>query len=695
MADISPLALRLLRRAPLIGDWLDFSRDGEIIVRTGKAELGQGILTAVALIAAEELVVDPARVRVPAVSTRTGPDADYTSGSFSVSMSGAAIRAASAAARTLLLQHAAEKGAAAESPAVADGCVGPVSYWTIAAHLMSQNIESTSFDFAPPRADRLHLDRLDLPDKFAGRGRFVQDLEFPGLLFGRVVRSPRPGSALNKFDDGRAAAVAGVVKIVRDGDFIGVLAEREEAAIRAAAHLGADCAWTPAPAVPVEDESWLMQHASAPDVVMSREASDAASSATRSLAAAYSKPYLAHASIGPSCGVACFSSNGDLEVWSHTQGVFPLRRELALILAMPEERIVVNHVEGSGCYGHNGAEDAALDAVLMARAVPGRAVKVQWSRADEFAHEPYGPVMSMRLNASLNAEGKIVSWRHEVWSNGHLGRPGRGKIPTLLAAAEMEGGFELAGPFDPPLEMGGGSQRNAVPLYDFPDVKVTRHLVGYAPVRVSSLRSLGAYANVFALESFMDELAIQAAKDPVQFRLAHLSDVRARTVLEAAAECADWWGAERDGRSLGVGFAQYKNGAAYCAVIAEVDDLAPLGLGRLFIAADAGRIVTADGVLNQLEGGAIQAVSWTMKEAVRHQDGQPPLAWGDYPILRFSEVPQIETVLIDRPDMPSVGVGECVHGPAAAAIANAFAKAHGVRIRNLPITRERVLASIA
>ena len=693
MADIGALlAQRSLAKAPRIGDWLAFDPAGEVIVRTGKAELGQGILTALALIAAEELGVDARRVRVPAVSTRGSPDEDYTAGSFSVSVSGGAVRLACAAARSLLLQAAAERLAVSpDALTVADGVVaGGGGYWDgLPPDAMARRIDSVTV-IGRAGAGRGALGRLDLPDKFAGRPRFVQDLELPGLLFGRVVRSHRPGSRLEAFDDARAAAIPGVVRIVRDGDFIGVLAGREEAAARAAQRLHEDCRWTPPPTAPPTDASWLVQHALEPDAVVADEPSGR--SAVHMLEASYSKPYIAHAAIGPSCGVARFDPEGGLEVWSHTQGVFPLRRELALILGLAEHRIVVNHMEGAGCYGHNGAEDAALDAVLMARAVPGRPVKVQWTRADEFAHEPYGPVMLMRLGAGLDAEGRVVSWRHDLWSNGHTGRPGRSKQPSLLAAAEMAGGQARAPAMDPPIEGGGGSHRNAVPLYDFPARQVTRHLVAYEPVRVSSLRSLGAFANVFAIESFVDELAELSGQDPVAFRLRHLSDERARAVITAVADRADW-GAPREGRSLGLGFARYKNTGAWCAAIAETDEAHPLGLGRLVLAVDAGRIVSPDGVLNQVEGGAAQAASWTLKEAVTLKDGQPPLTWPDYPILRFSEVPQVEAVLLDRPQQPSLGVGECVHGPVAAAIANAFARAYGVRVRNLPITRERILAA--
>jgi len=370
-----------------------------------------------------------------------------------------------------------------------------------------------------------------------------------------------------------------------------------------------------------------------------------------------------------------------------------LRRELAAILDRPEDTIIVRHAEGAGCYGHNGAEDAALDAVLLSAHVEGRPLRVQWSRADEFGNEPYGPAMQVRLEASLDGTGRVERWRHDVWSNGHTSRPGRGSGLSLIAAAERSGVDALTGPMDPPLPY-GGSLRNAVPLYAFPNVQVMQHLVEETPVRVSALRSLGAFANVFAIESFIDELAAAAGEDPLDFRLKHLDDPRAQVVLAAVTDHVGWRTRAADGRALGLGFARYKNSGAYCAAVAELDAGAPLGVARLTLAVDAGRLVSRDGAANQIEGGAIQSASWTLKEAVPLTGAGRPRSWSDYPVIRFSEVPKVEAILIDRPDLPSAGVGECAQGPVAAAIANAFSAGFEVRIRDLPITRERVLGDL-
>lgn len=685
-----------LEKHPLIGDWIGFDH-GRVQVKTGKVELGQGIHAALAAIAAEELHVAASRVDVMPVSTRGSPDEDYTAGSLSITQSGAAVRIACAAARALLLQHAGrEFDRPPDGLQIDDGVVRSerraVSYWDG----WSRSALQTRFDAVPTQEHRSRAAgvdglRQDLRALFEGRRGFVHDLDVAGVLHGRVIRPPPPVRALEAVDDTRTRAIAGVVAVIRAGGFLGVLADREDVVVRAAERLRTDSRWAPA-ALDEFDErgDWLEAHAEPPAVVFETGSYEGDS---KDIVATYNKPHIAHGSVGPSAAVARWTADGQLDVWSHTQGVYPLKRELATILAMPADQVHVTHVEGAGCYGHNGAEDAALDAALLAREVPGRPVKLVWSRADESGHEPYGSAMRMRMSARLDGRGRVAAWQHEVWSNGHVGRPGFCGSPVLTAAAELDPAYRRPSAMDPPLPP-GGSQRNSVPLYAFPSIRVVHRPVRYEPLRVSSLRALGAFGNVFAIESFMDELAAAAAIDPVEFRLRQLDDGRAREVIETAAARAGWSEVRPDRAGRGIAFARYKNVAAYCAVVAEVSDDAPLGVSRLVVCVDAGRVITLDGVMNQVEGGAIQAASWTLKEAVRPRDGAPPLNWDTYPIMRFTEVPRVETVVLDRPDAPSLGVGECVAGPVAAAIANAFADAYHVRLRDLPLTRERVLAAL-
>jgi CO/xanthine dehydrogenase Mo-binding subunit len=379
--------------------------------------------------------------------------------------------------------------------------------------------------------------------------------------------------------------------------------------------------------------------------------------------------------------------------------VFPLRAELTKALKVPPAAIRCIHTEGSGCYGHNGADDVALDAALLARAVPGKPVRLQWMRDDEFAWEPFGPAMAMQAKASLDAEGRIVDWNYDVWSNSHSTRPQSTTGANVLAAWYLAEPQKMGPPTSPPQPAGGGD-RNAIPLYEFPNQKVVHHFVQDMPIRVSALRTLGAYANVFASESFMDELALAAGADPVAFRLAHMKDPRARAVIEKAAEMAGWKAGEKGdfSRGRGVGFSKYKNLACYCAVVADVEvDRASgkMRVTRAWSAADAGLIINPDGLIQQIEGGIIQSASWTLHEEVKFdRTGILSRDWSNYPILTIPEAPKVEVALINRPGERSLGAGEGSQGPAVAAIANAFAHATGKRVRDLPFHPARVKAAI-
>ncbi len=691
--------------------WLAVNTDGTVTVFTGKVELGQGITTALAQIVADELDVDLKRIVVISGDTSRTPNEGVTSGSLSIEQGGTALRFAAAEARELLLAAAAAKlGANAAELTVSDGAIAApdgrrTAYWDVTTADLFKREATAKARPKTPGARRVigtSVPRRDIPPKVTGGAAYVQDMRLPGMLFGRVVRPPSYRAKLVALDDAAVRAMPGVVVVVRDGSFVGVAAEREEQAIAAADALRAAAKWDEKADLPPSGAALFdhMKRARLVDTVVSEKANaDAAAKAVKRVDAAYTRPFQAHASIGPSCAVAQWK-DGKLTVWSHTQGVFPLRGDLAKALAIPAADIVVVHREGSGCYGQNGADDVALDAALVARAAKGRPVKLQWMREDEFAWEPYGSAMAIRLSAGLDAGGNVVDWQHELWSHAHSMRPGDPDGCNLLAAWHLEKPL-APGPGRNIPQPSGGSDRNSVPLYVFPQQKVVNHLLPDMPVRVSALRTLGAYANVFALESFVDELAAAAGADPLEFRLRHLTDPRGRAVLEAVAAMAGWTPrAKGDGRrGRGIGFAKYKNLAVYCAVIAEVDVDAGSGnvrVPRVWAAADAGMIVNPDGFANQIEGGCIQSASWTLREAVRWDATRiVTRSWSDYPILRIDEVPAVDVKLIDRPDERPLGVGEGSQGPTAAAIANAVANATGKRVRDLPLTPERVRAAIA
>ena len=690
---------------PRLSDWLRVRPDGAIEVRSGKVEIGQGVLTALAQIAAEELDVSLARVRMIPAATDASPDEGYTAGSLSVQTSGAALRVACAEARGLLVTAAAAAlEAAPEKLTVTDGVIeGPdgrrVSYWEIASPGLLDRNATGAYPPKKPGEYRIvgtSVPRLDLPDKITGRPRYAHDLSPEGLCYGRVVRPPSRGATLTGLDDSAARALPGVLAVVRDGNFLGVVAEREETALRAADTLRASAVWDRRPTLPDEDDlPGYLRSAPAETTVLAERGTIPVTGAAASSEATYHRPYLAHASIGPSTATARFTDGG-LRVWSHGQGPYRLRDELARALDLPPARVTVVHAEGAGCYGHNGADDAALDAALLARAVPGRPVQVTWSRADELGWAPFGAAGVVRVAADVDADGNVASWRHDIWGNGHVTRGGSIRSVALLAASHRDGGADISPAAEPPLAVGGGAGRNAVPYYDFPAYRAVNHRLLEMPLRVSALRSLGAFLNVFAAESFMDELAAAAGRDPVEYRLAQLADPRARAVLERAAERSGWgaW-VPADAAGHGIAFARYKNTSAYCAVAAEVEAVSEIRVRRLFVAVDAGLVVNPDGAANQVEGGAIQATSWTLKERVRFDRyGVTSDNWETYPILRFSEVPPVEVSLLPGNGHPSLGVGECAQGPVAAAIGNAVADALGVRVRTLPLSAENIVAAM-
>jgi len=714
MSELSPS----LQRNPDLDSWVRIDDGGTITLFTGKVELGQGVRTAIARIGAEELDVSLARIRVQTADTAHGPNELLTVGSGSMEESGSAMRQAAAEARHHLLELAAQHlGVSSDALEVDDGTVSApgldrrTTYWELFGGKRFGRAVTGAVEPKQPVNYRIvgkAAQRIDLAAIVTGTARFVQDLTRPGMLYGRVVRPPSPAARLESIDETRARALAGVVAVVRDGSFLGAVAEREEQAVKAADALRVAARWSEQETLPAMDQlhEWLLaQPVSSYRVVEGVPVEGAIdpiatpAGAARTLEATYTRPYHMHASIGPSAALAEWT-DGELTVWSHSQGVHLLRGALAQALATETDKVRVIHVEGPGCYGHNGADDAALDAALLARAVPGRPVRLQWTREDEHAWEPYGPAMVVKIQASLNEQGRLLDWNHDVRSNTHMGRGfPYGDRSALIAA------WHRASPLAPPRPMPmlfyhAGIHRNADPLYAVPQRRVVKHFVENAPLRVSSTRSLGAYANVFAIESFMDELAAAAGADPLEFRLRHLADERARAVLRAAAERAGWEGRRKEfGRGRGIGFARYKNQKCYAAVVIDVRvdlDTAEIVAERAVIAADAGQIVDPSGLANQLEGGVIQSASWTLKEQVAFDRTRvTSVDWEGYPILRFAAAPEVETVLLDRPGEPYLGSGEATQGPTAGAIANAVFDAIGVRLRQIPFTPDRVRAAVA
>ena len=690
---------------PRLSSWLKFSAEGRLTVSPGKVEIGQGIVTALAQIAADELDIDISRVQMVRASTAASPNEGVTSGSLSIQQSGRALRHACAEVRQIFLERASDRlGVDVTALRVEDGDIcGPgnarTSYWELAGDVSLDRDASLGVT-AKPSAQRVlaghPVQRLDIPDKVFARARFIQDVALAGMLHGRVLRPETYGARIQSLNETTARDIAGCVAVIRDGNFAGVVCESESRADLALTALRKGTTWSGGEALPDENDlASFLKSQPVESTVVDKRGVATTSAGSRTIKRQYTRPYMAHASAAPSCAMAQW--NGDhVHVWTHSQGVYLLRTDLALVLKTPPENITVEHLEGAGCYGHNGADDAALDAALLAKAVPGRPVRVQWSRADEMTHAPFGAAMAIEIEAGLDTDNEIVSWRHSIWSNGHAARPGRAAKPALLAGTEITNPFPRTISTNPPQANGGGGDRNSIPLYDFPSWKIESHRLLSMPIRTSALRTLGAQGNVFAIECMLDEIAAARGEDPVAFRLRHLRDERAKDVIRAVARRSNWKPPAKPGIGYGVGFARYKNTGAYCAAVAEIEGAEDIKVRRLTLAVDVGEAINPDGVINQIEGGAIQATSWVLKERVRFDRQRiTSTGWSDYPILRFSEVPDVDVELIQRAEIDPVGAGEAAHGPVTAAIANAVFDALGVRVYDLPITRDRVLEAVA
>ncbi len=695
-----------LKGTPFLDSWIRIDADSSITVFTGKAELGQGIRTALLQIAAEQLDTDPGHFKLITADTALTPNEGYTAGSHSLQDSGTAILNAAAQVKALLVGEASRRAGVPVDQLRTDNAavIAPdgrrFGYGElVAAELLHMQAapQSPLKDPGDYKMMNQRIQRVDIPAKVTGGAAYVQDMRPDGMVHARVVRPPSYGAKLTDVDTSAVVQLPGVLKVVRDGSFLGVIAEREFQAIEAMRALAAAARWQETAKLPdVNALPAMLLGLQAKDItVLNRKIGLAG---TNSHSATYTRPYLAHGSIGPSCAVAQFD-NDALTIWTHTQGVYPDRNAIAEMMRMPKEKVRCIHREGSGCYGHNGADDAAADAALLARAMPGRPVRLQWTREQEHAWEPYGPAMVVKVAAGLDAAGEIVNWDYGVWSNTHSMRPG--PAGALIAARSLAEPFAEPAPRPIPMPEGGGD-RNSIPLYKIGAVRVINHFLPEMPVRVSALRSLGGYMNVFAIESFMDELAAAAGIDPVEFRLKHLEDPRAREVVSTAAQRFGRSTKPRPpapGRGYGFAFARYKNLAAYCAIACEVEVDRGSGRARMVRAAaavDSGQVVNPDGIANQIEGAILQSMSWTLYENVTFDERRiTSVDWASYPILRFSAVPDaIEVHVINRPGMPFLGSGEAGQGPAAAAVANAIANATGHRFRDLPISRERIKAAI-
>ena len=597
---------------PILSQWIAFE-PGKVRIATGKVEIGQGILTAMTQIAAEELDVKPEQIRIVSGETDVSPAEYFTSGSYSVAVGGAAIRLVCAEVRSLFLDKVAETLACKPGDlSIEDGKFLRAGkdtgrdYWSVAGNISLDRRASGTAPVKRPSQYKIvgkNLPRLDLPAKVAGAA-FIHDIAPEGVVHARVLRQPWRGARLAALDEAavRKAAKA-PIEILREGEFVAFTAANELAVMRAAEAARNLARWeggTPAPDS-VGSIEWLKAQPSRDRTVEQGEKGRMPQG--RTVTARYSRPFLTYGSIGPSCALAEFN-DGALKVWSHTQGPSILRDWLAKALGMDAKQVTVFHRQGAGAYGHNTADDAAFDACAIATRMPGRTIRVQWSREDEFLAAPISTAMAIELTAVLDAEHKPADWQIEIWSPPHAQRPGMNGNANFAGLAALPQAPPLKELNDIPDERGGGATRNGFAIYDLPRHRLIHHMLPNVPLRTSSLRGLGAWANVYAIESFIDELAEIAGEDPVAYRLSLLSEPRPRRVVETAAQLSGWFDGKKlpEGRARGFGFARYKNIAAFVAVVAEVEVDEEVRLKRIWAAADAGLVISPDGARNQSRG---------------------------------------------------------------------------------------------
>jgi CO/xanthine dehydrogenase Mo-binding subunit len=609
--------------------------DGMVTVLSGKVEFGQGIRTAFAQIVADELDVPIERVRVVMGDTALVPVDAGTYGSHSVEQEAPQLKRAAAAARELRGRSAAIAGDVPQR---------------------TTHVPPTTHE---PYVGR-PMPRLEAPDVVSGRATYAADVRLPRMLRGAIARPPARGARVRGLNDAAARAMPGVVAVVREGDVVGVVAERDEQARAAADALDVDWEIARPPdaqtvTIPMRDDG----------------AVDEALATGKRLEATYTLPPIASAPIGPSAAVADVRSDG-ATVYVNSHRPFGTRGALAGRLGLDEDRVRVITTMGSGTYGRSSQADAAYEAAILSKHA-GRPVLVQWTRAEEFALSPSRPEAVLEVAATLASDGKIAAWRYDEHTNVHTA--GVGTDPRIAPHT---------------------SGRNAIPPYAIPRARVTLH-VEPTPLRTANFRSLAAAENVFAIESFMDELARAASADPLQFRLRHIEDANLRRVLERVAERAGWGKAQGPGRGLGLACTTYHGTRIAEAALVEVPATGRARLVAVWAVVDPGHVVNPDGVRNQVEGGIQQSASWTLIEELRHRDGRvAQQAWDAYPIATFRDAPEeIDVLVAGDPLSPSTGVGEPGAVPTAAAIANAVFAACGARVRELPITRTRVREAMA
>jgi len=681
--------------------FLAIGTDGRVTIYSGKVDLGQGLRIAIPQMAAEELGIGVERIVMIEGDTALTPDQGATAGSSGIMRGGVQIRQAAASARDALIALAAARsGRPASDFDAVDGSVRSRGGGTTFSY--AELIGDKRFDVKLDPKAKLRdpasyavvgkaLPRPDIPGKVTGRHIYMHDFGVDGMLHGRVIRPPAVGAKLVDVDEASVASIPGL-RVVRSRDFLGVVAADEWDAVCAARMLKA--AWSESATLLGADgvRAWMRNGPFEADetLVKKGDARQALASA-RKVTAEFYWPIQSHASMGPSCAIADVR-DGKATIWSASQATHRFRETLARALALPKEAVRVVYLDGSGCYGMNGHDDAAADAALLSKAV-GRPVRVQWSRADEHGHDPKAPPQLLALEGALGNEGTIAAWRTEMWLP-----KATASLPSMPLLA-----FDAAGIAQVPGITTGLISQNGDPPYAVPHQEVVVHWLKGAPLRPSNFRAPGKVANCFAVESFTDILAAAAKRDAVEFRLQALADPRGVEVIRRAAASIGWQtrpspAGGSSGRGRGLAYIHYKHNESYVAVAMDVDvdrRTGAIRVRRVACAHDCGLVINPGALRAQIEGNILQTLSRTLHEEVAFDRARvTSVDWASYPILGFPEVPQIHVDIVNRPHEPPLGAGEASATPVPAALANAVFDAVGARITTVPFTRQRVLATI-
>jgi CO/xanthine dehydrogenase Mo-binding subunit len=689
----------------VLDSWLSIDQSGKITIFSGKVDLGTGIKTALAQIAADELYVPFNAIEMVMGDTATTPDQWITGGALSISQGGTELRQAAANARQALLERASQKLQIPVSELlVRDGMIFPISNPAQKLSYGSLIGDGFKLEVNPkvvlknPNDYRVigkSIQRVDIPEKVTGEYVYMHDFKLPGILHARVVRPNSIGAKLSSFDDSGLKKIKGYVQTVRKGDFLVVISTTEWGAVKAARDI--KVSWQKGPDLPKKAtifKEWREMPIAKEDITQKVGNVDSVlNTGAKNIKASYNFAVQTHASIGPSCAVADYK-DGKLTVWSASQATHSMQHELSVITGLPKESIRLVYLDGSGCYGRNGHEDATADAALAAIAI-GKPVRLQWMRHDETALAPKSPPRTMDFEASLDAKGNITGWKSDFYiALNHIAFMKPLDFP-LLAATDT--GVPRPGNW-----VGFLFQNSAAP-YVVPNITVNTKHIAQTFLRSSHLRSPGRIENSFGNESFMDELAMGSNSDPAEFRIKNLTDPRAIAVIRAAMKSANWQSREpayktnanaKIAKGRGIAYVRYNNTITYVATVADIElnrETGKILVKNLHVAHDCGQMINPDGVQNQIEGGAIQTVSRVLMEEVKWTGSDiESVDWASYPIVRFNEVPKVHTVLIDQPGAPSWGAGEQTPTTIPAAIANAVFDATGVRLRTIPFTPESV-----